>query len=145
MNYRHGRWVPFLVLTSAVLTACAVAGNRLDATSWQLTRFRDEGGEMASLEVGTQVTAQFQADEVAGLAGCNNYSTSYSASGSSLTFGPVATTRKVCLVPLGSMKQEQAFLDALAQVQRFKILGTSLQMLDGNGETLLEFESLVQQ
>ncbi|MDY0249850.1 MAG: META domain-containing protein [Pseudomonas sp.] len=54
----------------------------------------------------------------AGLAGCNNWSASYQLNGNTLSLQNIATTRKLCAPAL--MEQEQRFLNALAQVQRWE-------------------------
>lgn len=128
-----------LLLGSLLLAACAAADNPLDGTSWQLDKYRAEDGEMVSVKTGAVVTALFQADTVSGMASCNNYSSSYQVDGSQLTFGPAATTRKICADPLGIMKQEDAYLAALGQVQTFRQRGDTFEMRSLNGETLLVF------
>lgn len=59
------------------------------------------------------------ADEqrAAGLAGCNNWTAEYQLSGNQLSLNNIATTRKLCAPAL--MEQEQRFLAALANVQRW--------------------------
>ncbi len=142
MRFSRKLQVLTIVLALFMLAACAPLGGNLDATSWQLTRYRDSSGNMVPVQSHIQVTALFQADKVSGLAACNNYSSSYQAGEGRLTFGPTATTRKVCALPLGTMKQEGAYLTALGQVEGYKMGGNSLTMLDGHGDVLLEFEPL---
>lgn len=130
-----------IFLGGLLLAACAGIGNSLDGTSWQLNKYRNEDGKLVSVKTNTVVTALFQANKVAGIAGCNNYNSSYEASGNQLTFSPPATTRKLCVNPLGIMKQENAYLAALEQVQTFRQRDNSLEMRDSDGETLLEFST----
>lgn len=134
-----------LLLVSLLLSACAGVGNSLDGTSWNLNKYRDEDGKLVSIKTNTVVTALFQANKVTGIAGCNNYNSSYEATGNRLTFSPPATTRKLCVDPLGIMKQENAYLAALDEVQTFRQRGNSLEMRDSDGETLLEFSPAGQQ
>jgi heat shock protein HslJ len=96
-------------------------------------------GELTPVKAGSVATAQFQADKVSGIAGCNNFSSLYKVDGKQLTFSPAAATRKMCAEPPGIMGQEDAYLAALNQVQTFKISGSSLEMQAANGDTLLEF------
>jgi len=84
-------------------------------------------------------TALFQASQVTGIAGCNNYSASYQATRNKLSFGPAATTRKVCSTPPGIMRQENAFLAALDSTVSYKLNRNSLELLDSRGNTLLTF------
>jgi heat shock protein HslJ len=133
-----------LLLGSLLLVACVGLGNPLDGTNWQLDKYRDESGNLVSVKTDTVVTAQFQATKVSGIAGCNNYNSSYQVNGNQLTFSPAATTRKLCIDPLGIMKQEGAILAALSEVQTFRQRGNTLEMQGLDGETLLEYSPLGQ-
>ena len=84
-------------------------------------------------------TALFQASQVTGIAGCNNYNASYEVTRNKLSFGPVATTRKNCRTPLGIMQQENAFLAALDSITSYKLKRNSLELIDSEGNTLLVF------
>ena len=130
-----------LLVGSLLLSACAGLGNSLDGTSWELNKYRNEDGKLVSVKTNTVVTALFQANKVTGIAGCNNYNSSYEAIGNQLMFSPPATTRKLCANPLGIMKQENAYLAALEQVQTFRQRANSLEMRGSDGETLLEFST----
>ena len=72
------------------------------------------------------------------MAGCNDYSGTYTVDGDGLKFGPLSTTRQAC-PDLKVMQQEQAYLAALEQVQTFKLDTISLELLDGSRHTLLVF------
>jgi heat shock protein HslJ len=130
-----------LLLSSLLLSACASKGNTLDGTNWQMTSYQDANGNMVNILPGTVVTAQFQSTNVSGIAGCNNFNGTYELDGNNLTFGPLATTRKLCADPLGVMDQESAYLADLSQVQSYKKSNTKLEMQDNRGKTLLEFAS----
>jgi len=72
----------------------------------------------------------FSDDGVSGDAGCNRYNATVTINGRELSFGPVASTRKLC--PTG-MEAEQAFLAALeATVAVQYTSGLMLQDADGN-------------
>jgi heat shock protein HslJ len=75
----------------------------------------------------------FAADgRVSGSAGCNNFMGTYTASGSSLKFGPAATTRKMCAQP-GVMEQEQQFLKALESVATIRQEGDRAELRTADG------------
>jgi len=133
-------WILIVSATAAlILSACSTADVSLDGSSWALRSYRDATGETVSVLPRSAATGLFQANQVTGIAGCNNYSASYQATRNKLSFGPVATTRKVCNTPLGIMQQENAFLAALASTVSYKLNRNSLEMLDSRGNTLLTF------
>jgi len=70
---------------------------------------------------------------VSGSAGCNNYSGTFTASGSSLRFGPAAATRKMCAQPEGVMEQEQQFLKALETVATIRQEGDRAELRTADG------------
>ena len=127
------------VAVALILSACSEAGTSLDGSSWSLRSYRDNTGEIVNVLPRSTTTALFQAAQVTGIAGCNNYNADYRAARNKLSFGPVATTRKVCSTPLGIMQQENAFLAALDSTASYKIRLNSLEMLDSRGNTLLTF------
>lgn len=68
---------------------------------------------------GTTLTATFSDTQMAGFAGCNNYTATLTPVNDYFTIGPVATTRKACVEPEGIMEQEQTFLAALEAVNGY--------------------------
>jgi heat shock protein HslJ len=109
----------------------------LVGTPWKLTTIA-QGGAVSSVVADTQVTlALHQADStVAGSAGCNNYSGTYTeGEGGALSFSALATTRMMCAEDV--MAQETAFLTAMEQVASYQIEGTQLRLLDDGGAMLL--------
>ena len=127
----------FLAL-ALVLVACSAAGG-LDATSWKLESYADEAGVMVDALPRSVVTLNFQAEQVSGSAGCNNFSGTYQTTGSKIEFGPQASTRKMCAQPLGIMEQESAYLAALEAATEYNLRGNTLEMLDDQGDVILIF------
>jgi|SRR5690554_6163850 len=67
-----------------------------------------------------------------GFAGCNNWFASYHLNGEQLSFGQLATTRKICAASL--MEQEQQYLEALSQTERWSFSGEGqLQLWPAHG------------
>lgn len=56
---------------------------------------------------------KFTGNQVSGNTNCNQLSGSFSVSNNTLTFSPLATTRKLCLGP--AMEQERSLLDLFAK------------------------------
>ena len=134
----------FLILGTVailILSACSEAAVSLDGTSWSLSSYLDNTGETVSVLPRSTTTALFQATEVSGISGCNNYSASYQVNRNKLSIGQPTTTRKVCNSPVGIMQQEKIFLAALNSTASYKISRNSLEMIDDRGKTLLIFRN----
>ena len=86
----------------------------LPGTSWVL-----QG--ISGAELGTGVpTINFGTDgTVSGSAGCNTYNGTYTLDGSSIKFGPLASTKMAC--PVADMAVETAFLAGLAGATSWSI------------------------
>lgn len=89
----------------------------------RLLRFDPGTGSLTHSVRGTELTADFRDDgRLADSAGCNRYTTTYEARGSSLTVNPqIAATRMWCGDPKGAMAQEDAFLQARGRVTAYGI------------------------
>ena len=79
----------------------------------------------------------FARDSVSGNDGCNAFSGSYESDGSTLTFGPLAGTRKACGGRAGEVSREVTA--ALARVRAYEIKADTLRMKDSGGETVLSY------
>ena len=89
----------------------------LAGTAWIVTGYNNGRQAVVSVLNGTELTMEFSAEgRVAGSAGCNRYSGSFKQDGKTLSFGPAAATRRMCVEPDGVMEQEQQFLKALETV-----------------------------
>ena len=75
-------------------------------------------------------------DQVGGYAGCNQFTGSMTVTGDGLSVGPIASTRRMCQ---NVMAQEDAFLQALENAQRYSIAGEDLAIEDANGEVTMRF------
>ena len=121
-----------------ILAACSAPGG-LDATSWKLESYADTTAEMVAVLPGSVVTLDFQATQVSGSAGCNNYSGPYQPSGSKIEIGPLVTTRKMCNEPLGIMEQEGFYLAALEAAAEYDLRADRLEIKDDGGDVSLVF------
>jgi heat shock protein HslJ len=104
----------------------------LDETQWDVVAINNGTQGVASVVNGTTVTIAFQKGIVVGSTGCNNYRGTYKVQGSAITFGGVATTRRMCL-DTGVMEQEQQFLASLAAVSTWAIEGDMLDLRHKDG------------
>ena len=80
--------------------------------------------------------------QVGGYAGCNQFTGSVTVSGDGLSFGPIASTRRMCA---DVMQQEDAFLQALENAARFGISGEDLFVEDANGAVTMRFVAVYMQ
>ena len=85
----------------------------------------------------SHTTLQFlEAGRVAGDTGCNRYNGSVEISGTSISFGPMAGTRKACAPAL--MDQEMRFYQAVTKVVSWEVADTGLLHLkDADGNTVI--------
>ena len=124
---------PLEVLVQRVAEPVRHSGPVLEDTVWELKTLGDEvatGGAQ-----GKQPDLQLVPQEMraAGFSGCNRYTGSYSREGTSphaspLSFGPLAGTMMACAE---GGELEQAYLQALARVDAFRIEDGSLSLLAG--------------
>ncbi len=112
----------------------------LVGTNWTLESFH-MADAVSSVIAGTTITAVFGEDgNLAGSAGCNHYFATYALTGTSLSVGPVGSTKMYCNAP-GVMQQEINFLALLNQTKTITIEGDRLTLADTNGAALLSFGS----
>jgi putative lipoprotein len=81
-------------------------------------------------------------DQVGGYAGCNQFTGSVTVTGDGLSFGPIASTRRMCA---DAMQQEDAFLQALENAQRFSVSGEDLAIENAGGEVTMRFVAVYMQ
>ena len=128
-------FVPALALT--LITGCLPGGDQpvLTGSSWKLISY---AGNQPLPE--TEITAEFEGDQIRGSAGCNQYFGSYSARGEKLTVEQLAWTEMACLDPEGVMEQEQRVMALLSQADSYQISSNRLQITTSVGSDLI-FES----
>jgi putative lipoprotein len=81
-------------------------------------------------------------DQVGGYAGCNQFTGSVTVTGDGLSFGPIASTRRMCAQ---AMQQEDAYLQALENARRFAISGEDLAIEGAGGEVTMRFVAVYMQ
>jgi heat shock protein HslJ len=117
-----------------VLATLAAQSQGLAGTSWRVTGYNNGRQAVVSVLVGAEPTMAFGTDgRVGGSTGCNRYGATYVHSGSKLSLGPAAATRKRCVDPERIMEQEQQFLQALQTVASVRIDGDRLELRTGEG------------
>ncbi|MBK8987783.1 MAG: META domain-containing protein [Chloroflexi bacterium] len=129
----------------ALIASYSAAAPESDASLvgvWQLTDYSDAPGSVVAVPDGAKITAVFGEDgTLSGNAGCNNYTTSFTVSGSSLTFNSaIASTMMMC--DEAAMQREMAYLAALTNTVTFALEGDALKLLDANGGIVAAFTSV---
>ena len=113
----------------------AAPDQSLENTLWELNTFIS-GDAASSLLVDTQITAEFNAGQVSGSAGCNRYFGSYEINGGDITFSPLGSTRMACAAEV--MQQEAAFLAALQLASSFQIEWDQLTVQHDGGRLVFQ-------
>lgn len=130
-----------LLLSIALVLAATVQAKTLENTKWMLVDLRGGGAVVTD-------SAQYQAwitltpaggYSVSGLGGCNPLGGGYTRSGTTgVRITAFTGTQNAC--PKQFADEEKAFLVALKKTTRFKISGTTLALLDGEG-AIAKFEA----
>ena len=107
----------------------------LEGESWILTQMLTAGGQTEIVQTG--VSAEFDGSTISGNSGCNAYHASYEATGSEISFGPIAATKKIC--PEDEQSTEDRYLQLLAEIGSFEVSGRSMSMNDTDGTPVLQF------
>ena len=107
---------------------------------WVLTAVERVPQQNVENTFGTGITIEFHSDGTAtGSGGCNDYNTTYSAGvGNSISFGPVAATRKFCS-PEAVMNLESEYFTALSSVTSYSLNQSDLSLTYNNGQSQLDF------
>jgi TPR repeat protein len=110
----------------------------LENTYWKLTRLGETPICMASQQQEPHFVLDSESRRVNGSGGCNRLMGSYKLNGDQLTFSQMAGTKMACLE---GMETENAFLDVLKKVNRWKITGQQLELFDAAGNLLASCEA----
>jgi heat shock protein HslJ len=131
--------LPVLLALSGCASSQSPSGGTLTGQVWALT---DLGGKAPLQDTG--ITIQFNTDgTVGGSSGCNQYSGTYTASGSSLTINsPLASTMMMCAQPV--MVQEGAYQAALAGVKAYTVSGDKLALFGPNNIEIATYKAISQ-
>jgi heat shock protein HslJ len=146
MNRSVYRIFFFCAITLLLLNACAAITTPQDSppplldTRWRLTSI-STGGQPVALISGSQISLNFEQDQVSGNAGCNQYFGEYQVEGEQMTIGPLANTEMYCMEPEGLMDQEGAYLETLGQAATYQSQGAQLEIYAENGVLILVYEA----
>lgn len=138
-----GESLDLLGADARVLLRFHASGVTLAGVRWIATGVNDGRGGVASVLGGSEISAEFSGEDgrVAGSAGCNRFSGTWTADGEGLTISPLASTRRLCPGPEGVMDQEAAFLAAMGRVATYGIDGDQLDLRAADGALQVSFRA----
>lgn len=128
-----------LAAMSGMLFSFTIMANaaELDGTSWQLVEIVSMNDTVDKPEDRSKYTLDFQADGRAAIrADCNRGTGTWSADGSQLEFGPIASTRALC--PPGSISEK--YLAQFGWVRSFVMREGHLFLATMADGSIIEFE-----
>jgi heat shock protein HslJ len=110
----------------------------LENTYWKLMYLGDAPVAAAPRQHEPHLILNSATRLAGGSGGCNRFSGSYKLNGDRLSLGSMTATMMACLE---GMETEKAFLDTLGRVQRWRITGQQLELLDAAGNVVARFEA----
>lgn len=134
------KYISLLVL-SLFLFAC---GNTKESTAMHQQKSLTEHykisgmGNNNTLSEDLTLTFNLKTKIVSGFSGCNQFSGTFLVDGESITFGPLASTRKMCQPDTNTT--EQHLLKALQETVRFSISNKTVSLYNSEGSAILILE-----
>jgi heat shock protein HslJ len=110
----------------------------LENTYWALTKVGDTVVPESHSPRRAHFILNAEAHRLGGSGGCNGILGKYELAGDQLTFHGVGATRMACKE---GMETEKAFLDALNATRSWKMTERKLELVDGEGRTVAEFQT----
>ena len=124
-----------LIAVSAALAGCATAkapgGPTLEGSAWQVTAIDGQATPRTDM-----YQIEFRDSRMSGRFGCNRFSGTYTATGSTLSLGPTMSTRMGCSEPAGTHEREG--LAVLQQEAQLAWTGSQLTISNHSGSIALE-------
>jgi len=108
----------------------------LGNTRWHPIRIGDRAVTLSAHEHQPWIELDPRSQRVTGSGGCNPISGDYESGLGILRFRDLTATQMACV----SMDTETAFLRALNQTRRYRIIGRSLQLMDDLGRPLAQLD-----
>ncbi|MBL8419034.1 MAG: YbaY family lipoprotein [Dechloromonas sp.] len=116
-----------------------LADSALRGSYWKLVRLGDASVAAAAKQREAHLILANDSLRVSGSGGCNRLTGGFELEGDRLRFGRMAGTMMACL---DGMEQEKRFLDTLGQVDRYRIRGSHLELIDAQGVVIARFEAV---
>jgi heat shock protein HslJ len=135
-----------ILITFISIISCSSSNDKpvppkasLTNTRWVLRVLNDK--KIFTPEGGKEIflTLNKDGNKANGTGGCNNFFSTFTENGSSLKFGPVASTEMFCQ---DKMDTESAFFKALGNTRTFKISGDNLFLSDSVKTVVAKLEAV---
>ena len=125
-----------------LLSFSIYAATPLVDTEWRVLNYNNGRRGFVANQSSQKMSARFDSEgQVAGSAGCNNYSAAYQRTEATITIGPARTTRKMCAEPKDVMRDEQEYLAALSRAVSFELDGDKLTLFDADNKRVVIFRA----
>jgi heat shock protein HslJ len=104
----------------------------LSGSTWDVTGYNNGKQAVVGVSLGATLTLDFGTDNtVSGDSGVNTFSGPYSSGATSITIGPLASTRKAG--PADMMAQEAGYIAALQNATKWEVVNGRLELRDSTG------------
>ena len=111
----------------------------LRGTYWKLVRLSDTPVQVTEQQREPHLILAGDTPRISGSGGCNRLTGGFELDGDRLRLRGMAGTMMAC--PTG-MEQEQRFLQSIGTVERYRVRGSHLEMLDAAGTVVARFEAV---
>jgi heat shock protein HslJ len=123
----------------SVLPALTTSDSPLRGTYWKLVQLGGMPVQAADRQREPHLIFATAQPRVSGSGGCNRVVGPFEFNGEKLRVPRMASTRMACSA---GMEQEQQFLRLIEKVQRYRISGRHLEMLDAESVVIAKFEAV---
>jgi heat shock protein HslJ len=124
--------------SGVVVLALRRIDTSLAGSFWMVASINNQSGGVQSILADTEPTLGFQTDGLLfGTTGCNDLTGVYNFKDLSIEIREIDVNRGFCQTPDGVMNQEQNMVAVLESAATYTITGSSLNLGDANGQTML--------
>jgi heat shock protein HslJ len=125
------------IQTTFTAPVTPAGGPLAPGVEWRIQSYNNGKGGVVTVLPDAVATATFEdSGMVSGNTGCNGFLGSYTTEGTSISFGPLATTRRACPSDASSA-QEQAIIAAFGASASFEVVGERTTLRSADGATQL--------